>query len=536
MDIKYLLNGKIKETNASNEDLIIEESNEKNHHLGSIKALKDLQLIEARQSMSHPLPNGNQYFINGYQSWTNTTVGDLSLKEIDVNRFPKFLLKKLPVQRYGDYEFYKYNKNKLHSYDVFYSEGQAGIGVINNIPKHAFLIIELLKKENIINFISDVEYLSLKENEETIIFDYEIYSSKEETIKAFNEKYPLLNKEKIYGYTSWYNYYQDINEEIILRDLVGLDNRFNLFQIDDGYETFVGDWLDIDIKKFPHGLKPIVDSIHAKGLKAGIWLAPIVAEKNSKVFKEHPEWFKKDQKGNPIQTGINWSGQYIMDLENEEVIAYIRKCLEFYMDMGFDFFKLDFLYSSNCGELKTTRAETSEKTYQMLRNILKDKLILGCGATIFNSYKNFDYLRIGPDMSLSFDDAFWMRGLHRERPSTKNTIQNTISRHIFNDRLFGNDPDVFLLRDTNIKLSKEQKRALAIINALFGHVYMNSDDMNTYSDEAKKILKHCEELFFHAEDVTFTNEGKFIKVQYTLNKEEHGFTYDKNKGVMSNER
>ena len=36
---------------------------------------------------------------------------------------------------------------------------------------------------------------------------------------------------------------QDINEKIILRDLDALDSRFELFQIDDGYETFVGDWL-----------------------------------------------------------------------------------------------------------------------------------------------------------------------------------------------------------------------------------------------------------------------------------------------------
>jgi alpha-galactosidase len=43
------------------------------------------------------------------------------------------------------------------------------------------------------------------------------------------------------GYTSWYNYFQNITEDIILRDLDGLDpykDQVNIFQIDDGYETY----------------------------------------------------------------------------------------------------------------------------------------------------------------------------------------------------------------------------------------------------------------------------------------------------------
>lgn len=43
------------------------------------------------------------------------------------------------------------------------------------------------------------------------------------------------------------------------------------------------------------GHKPIVDKIHERGFTAGLWLAPFVAEKESKLFKEHQDWIKKDE-------------------------------------------------------------------------------------------------------------------------------------------------------------------------------------------------------------------------------------------------
>lgn len=83
----------------------------------------------------------------------------------------------------------------------------------------------------------------------------------------------------------------------------------NTFQIDDGYQTAVGDWLSIDLKKFPSGMKHIADSIHSKGFQAGIWLAPFGAQKNSKLAAEHPDWLIKDKRANPfpsVQTGADF--------------------------------------------------------------------------------------------------------------------------------------------------------------------------------------------------------------------------------------
>ena len=204
------------------------------------------------------------------------------------------------------------------------------------------------------------------------------------------------------------------------------------------------------------------------------------------------------------------------------------------MNMGFDFFKLDFLYA--VGLIPTvgkSRSQTQREAYQFLRNVLKDKLILGCGANIINSYGNFDYLRVGPDVSLKFDDVFFMRLFHRERISTKVTLQNTIYRSLFNQHLFGNDPDVFLLRDENIELSKEQKYALTIINALFGSVLMTSDDIATYNEHQKSVLAKALDLFKNARVISTARVSKHeIKIVYENNKVNHEVVYNTKKGVL----
>lgn len=48
------------------------------------------------------------------------------------------------------------------------------------------------------------------------------------------------------GYTTWYNYYGNVTEKIVKRDLqalLRLPERLDIFQIDDGYQNAIGDWL-----------------------------------------------------------------------------------------------------------------------------------------------------------------------------------------------------------------------------------------------------------------------------------------------------
>ena len=503
-----------------------------------LTAKRDLTLL-AHEEEAPPHFSGrrvgvhNLLFLNGYQSWTDSRERYFLRFEKNLLHLPKGIVETYAFDRYGDYHFYPYDVRRVHGYDVFYRKGVRNAFLLNLNYKKAYLIVEVDRRTGKVLLKSDVYGAVVRAGETFTVADYVTHNSYAEGMEDFCRRFPLRPIQKIFGYTSWYNYYQDISEEILLRDLEALDGRFNLFQIDDGYETFVGDWLDVDEKKFPNGLSFIPEKAHARGFKAGIWLAPFVAEEKSRLFREHPEYFKRDKKGAFVKCGSNWSGFYALDLENEEVLAYIRKCLRHYADMGFDLFKLDFLYAANLPEYAgKTRSEAAERAYDFLREVLPDRLILGCGATLFNAIGKFDYMRIGPDVSLSLDDPFYMKFFHRERPSTKITLQNTIYRHFTDGRFFGNDPDVFLLREENLSLSLKTRKALLTINALFGSVLMTSDNVGTYGAEQKAALDQAFALFHEGKVLSFVKKGRYIVVHYELGGKEQSFKYDTARGVI----
>lgn len=522
-------------TETNNEDIEIKVVSSNEHVVVELEAKEDIEILKVEHTESIKLGKDSEVYLNGYQTWTDTNEFPLTHKEKDASRLPKVLLKKYGFDLFGDYGFYKYSKNKLHGYDLFYVRGKKEYFSYSLNYRNAFLVYEVDKKNKTIKLISLLDGTTLPKGNSLIAMDYKVFSSIQEGEESFKKDFPLLNTPKILGYTSWYNYYQDINEDIINRDLEALDSRFDLFQIDDGYESYVGDWLEVDKKKFPNGLKPICDSIHQKGYKVGLWLAPFVAETKSSLFQNHKELFARDENGDLLSCGGNWSGFYALDLSKEETWAYIEKFLTHYMDMGVDFFKLDFLYAAaRVNYPHVSRAKMSYDAYSRIRKILKDKIILGCGATLFSSYKNFEYARIGADVSLKFDDVWYMKFMHRERISTKNTIINTITRYIMNDRLFGNDPDVFVLRDNNISLSKEQKHSLIKIDALFGNLMMTSDNIATYSTYQKEFLDEALDIYKNATDREVIKQGEDFVISYSLRGEKHTFRYNSRNGVHKN--
>lgn len=537
--LTYSIEGKVfLSDGASCEDFYLETRVEKGRKAVLLTAKRDLTLLAYEEGAPEPLASQkggkrDLYFLNGYQSWTDSKERYLSEKERGLRHLPKIVVDAFAFDRYGDYTFYFYAKNKLHGYDVFYVKGQRRGFLLNLNYKRAYLLFEVNRRTGEILLRSDVKGAVVKAGSSFPLIDYLFAPDYQAGMRAFKEVFPPRDVQKLFGYTSWYNYYQNINEQIILRDLDALDERFNLFQIDDGYQTFVGDWLDVDENKFPHGISFIPEKAHARGFKAGIWLAPFVAEEKSRLFREHPEFFKRDRKGAFVKCGSNWSGFYALDLEKPEVKDYVKTCLRHYADMGFDLFKLDFLYAASLPEYDgKTRSEAAEESYAFLREVLADKLILGCGATTFNAKGKFDYLRVGTDVSLSFDDAFYMRLFHRERPSTKATLQNTIYRSFMDGAFFGNDPDVFLLREENLSLSEGNKRALLTVNALFGSVLMTSDNIGAYDKKQKEELDRAFGLFYNAKVNSFAREGRRIKISYEHNGRVNFIEYDIEKGVI----
>lgn len=323
------------------------------------------------------------------------------------------------------------------------------------------------------------------------------------------------------GYSSWYNRYEDITEASIREDLAGCETLLapgDLFQVDDGWEPKVGDWLEADPAKFPQGMKQMADAIHASGFRAGLWLAPFVCEKDSAVYRQHPDWLLQ-VKGKPWCCGGNWSSFYALDIDNPDVLDYLHRVFDRVLnEWGFDLVKLDFLYgAAPFGNARESRAARMYRAMELLRGWCGEKQILGCGVPVMTAFGLADYCRVGCDVSLDWDDVWYMRLFHRERVSTRQALNNTVLRRQLNGRAYGSDPDVFFLREENCRLTTEQKKILATVNALLGQVFLTSDMPVRYTEQQRAEYRRLRTLAEQAEQVQVeTAENGAFCIRYRM--------------------
>ncbi len=516
---KYTLDGRTtKITNKENEDFSF-EMRDNVHSLKLILQPKQpLQILEFYVQMDYTFHEGSRFFANGFQSWTDTKEFTRNETEAGLNTVGKSFFGKMYGMKYvGDYTFIHSDRKK----GQFHSNGFAYVrngntydlfGSLNDRTGYTLIYADM--HANTVRFAKDLDGITIREPYE--ILNMFIFGGEyDEVFDAYFDEMGIkpLTDEKIKGYTSWYNYYQDISEEIILRDLNALaaeKEYVNTYQVDDGYETKVGDWFPVDDKKFPHGMKPIADAIHEKGFKAGIWLAPFGVQNGSKIYKEHKDWLVKDEKGKPVPVGHNWGGFYALDIYHPAARQHIKDVFHEVLDVwGFDMVKLDFLYAASVIPMHgKTRGEIAYDSIDFLRECVGDKPILACGVQQMPCFGKVEYMRIGPDMALWWEHRFLRRNMHREDVSTPNAIHNSIYRRCLNGRAFLCDPDVFLLRRDNIEFTFEQQKALAKFIKLFGGVLFMSDDISKYNEEQLTVFK----------DVLSDDDSKIINVIEDNNK------------------
>ena len=270
---------------------------------------------------------------------------------------------------------------------------------------------------------------------------------------------------------------------------------------------------------FSCGMKALSDEIHQSGFLSGLWLAPFACTEQSALYREHPDWLLK-MDGKPWKAGGNWGGFYALDMDIPAVQAYLEQVFDRVLNQwGFDLVKLDFLYAAApFGNERESRAGRMIRAMELLRECCGEKRILGCGVPLMPAFGLVDYCRVSCDVSLDWDDKPHMRLIHRERVSTRQAILNSVFRRQLNGRAFLSDPDVFFLREDNVKLSPQQKKLLADCCSLFGGMLLCSDDMAQYTPAAlaqyRQMLKNRQ-----AENIrVLADEG--LRVRYLLEGEE----------------
>ena len=125
---------------------------------------------------------------------------------------------------------------------------------------------------------------------------------------------------------SWEAAYFDFDEKKLLEIIdatakTGVDT----FVLDDGWfgarngdDAGLGDWV-VNTQKLPHGLTPLIERTHERGLKFGLWFEPEMVNPDSDLFRAHPDWAIHVDGLEPCP-GRN---QLVLDLTRDEVCDYI---------------------------------------------------------------------------------------------------------------------------------------------------------------------------------------------------------------------
>jgi alpha-galactosidase len=300
------------------------------------------------------------------------------------------------------------------------------------------------------------------------------------------------------GWCSWYYYFQGISEAEVLTNLEFLsENTATLpveyVQIDDGYQSEIGDWLTPN-EKFPRGLKFLADEVHTRGYKAGLWLAPFLAGANSQLFGEHPDWFVQ-RTGGPAIATINWGQNcYALDLTHPDVIAWLADVFRTICDdWGYDYVKIDFIFAGAVNGVRydpnVTRAQAYRRGLQAIRDAAGNRFILACGNPMGPSVGLVDGARISPDVA-----PFWHPiALGDERASlstvsTENAIRSSLTRFWMHGRLWMNDPDCLMVRETDTALAGDEVRALTTIIGLSSGMVLDSDKLSKLSADRLGLI------------------------------------------------
>lgn len=112
--------------------------------------------------------------------------------------------------------------------------------------------------------------------------------------------------------------------------------------LDDGFQQAEGDW-HVNQEKFPKGdaqMKTLVDQIHAYGLKAKLWWAPLAADPGSQLLTQNPDMRLYLSDWAPQY--ITWWDAYYLSPSHPQTIQHTKEVVDLFLNQwDFDGLKMD---------------------------------------------------------------------------------------------------------------------------------------------------------------------------------------------------
>ena len=145
---------------------------------------------------------------------------------------------------------------------------------------------------------------------------------------------------------NWEATYFDFKKEKLL-DLADEASKLGieLFVLDDGWfgnrfddNRALGDWV-VNEEKLGGPLSDLIDKVHAKGLKFGLWFEPEMISVDSDLYRAHPDWAIQAE-GRAHTYSRN---QLVLNLAHPDVVAYIKSAIDKILtENAIDYVKWDY--------------------------------------------------------------------------------------------------------------------------------------------------------------------------------------------------
>ncbi|MGW1212708.1 alpha-galactosidase [Streptomyces sp. NPDC002499] len=157
---------------------------------------------------------------------------------------------------------------------------------------------------------------------------------------------PDADRDRPVLFNSWEATEFDISEEqqgALARQAAAIG--VELFVVDDGWfgkrvndRAGLGDWTP-NPDRFPGGLKPLADEVHALGMQFGIWVEPEMVNADSDLYRAHPDWVQFQ----PGRKRTEFRNQLVLNLARPDVQEYLWEKLDAILSSApIDYVKWDF--------------------------------------------------------------------------------------------------------------------------------------------------------------------------------------------------
>ncbi len=245
------------------------------------------------------------------------------------------------------------------------------------------------------------------------------------------------------GWNSWDYYRWTITEEEVLknaefiaRDPV-LSKHVKRIIVDDGWQYCYGEWEANSL--FPNGMKYLADELTKMGFEPGLWVAPTIIEPHCRVAQRDFDMLAMGENGLPcLAYECMKRLGFVLDPTVGKAQKYMTDIFSRYADMGYKYFKLDFLGSTlnarKFADQTVPRSKLMNRIVQPIYDAIKAKAtLLGCNYHFDGGNSCVDTVRIAAD-------------IHSKWDSLKNNAVSVASRYWSNKRWWINDPDFALCR------------------------------------------------------------------------------------------